>query len=129
MNKKTEHSLQSGCIKWFRMQYPKLRLNLFAIPNGAKRDFLTGKFYVREGLTKGVADCFLSVMSGGYGGVWIEFKSKTGKQSPEQKDFELAQLSSGYAYWIIRDFDSFRKAVQVYLEKDMIIPKFQAELV
>lgn len=37
----SEDQLQRQCVKWFRMQYPKLEKRLFAIPNGGKRDVVT----------------------------------------------------------------------------------------
>lgn len=35
--KHPESDLQANCIKWFRYQYPALKLLLFAVPNGSKR--------------------------------------------------------------------------------------------
>lgn len=120
-----EHNLQSQCVKWFRLQYPKLRLLLFAIPNGAvlhgtpdqrKRQ---GAKLKREGATPGAADLFLSVPSGDFPGLYIEMKttSKTSKQSAAQKEFESAVVGQGYGYAMPRQFDEFRSVVNNYLEK------------
>ena len=113
--KHTEHSLQSACIEWFRLQYPKYALNLFAIPNGAKRTAINGKYYVKEGLTKGVADCFLAVASDELHGIFIEFKSERGTQTDAQKEFQFAVMKTDYAYWVVRDIDNFMSAINNYL--------------
>jgi len=126
--KTAEHELQRACIKWFRLQYKEYAMNLFAIPNGAKRDARSGKWYKDEGMTAGVSDAILLVPSPekdkegniigmGTNGVCIEFKTDKGKQTDAQKEFQIAVLNRGYAYWIIRDFDTFRKAIENYMEK------------
>ena len=40
--KNEESRIQQSCIRWFRLQYPEHRLRLFAVPNGGKRDAVTG---------------------------------------------------------------------------------------
>lgn len=37
-----EHRLQVACVRWFRLQYPALSHALFAVPNGGRRDAMTG---------------------------------------------------------------------------------------
>ena len=113
--KQTEHNLQSACIKWFRLQYPKLALNLFAIPNGAKRSNFAGRWYKKEGLTKGVADCYLAVPSTDLHGAFIEFKAPKGTQTEAQRDFEKAMLLHDYAYWLVNDFDDFVNKINNYI--------------
>lgn len=121
----TEHDLQSQCIKWFRLQYPRLSLNLFAIPNGAKRDVVSGRWYKKEGLTAGVSDVFLAIPSKDINvydgkitdlhGVFIEFKSAKGKQTEPQIEFENKVRYHDYAYWIVRDFNDFMKKINNYI--------------
>ena len=124
--KTTEHNLQKSCVKWFRMQYPEYALNLQAIPNGAKRDARTGKWYKDEGMTAGAPDLILlypSFITGSNNdiigidlfGVGIEFKTEKGRQTDAQKQVELAILSAGYGYWIVRDFDDFKNKIENYM--------------
>ena len=115
-NKQSEHDLQSNCIEWFRMQYPKLSLNLFAVPNARKCDYKTANYLKKEGVTSGVADCFLAVPSGEFHGVFIEFKVGNNKQSSAQLDFELAMRNINYGYWLVYDFDKFVKSINIYLK-------------
>lgn len=47
--KHEESRIQQACIKWFRLQYPKLALNLFAVPNGGARKRIEGAIMKAEG--------------------------------------------------------------------------------
>ena len=124
--KQSEHYLQSLCVNWFRLQYPKLAFNLFAIPNGAKRHPVSGRWYKKEGLTAGVSDCFLAlpcktinVYDGSIcylHGVFIEFKSKTGTQTDKQRLFEKSVREQDYDYWLVNNFDEFVFRINKYLE-------------
>ncbi|HDL7460334.1 TPA: VRR-NUC domain-containing protein [Yersinia enterocolitica] len=60
---------------------------LIHIPNEGKRGPKAARDAKRLGLRKGVPDLFLALPRGGYTGLWIEMKSKSGKLSPEQKDW------------------------------------------
>lgn len=52
------------------------------------------------GVIAGVADmCFLVEC----GVIWIEWKTETGKQSPDQKQFEALVRSLGHQYYIVRN--------------------------
>lgn len=37
-----EHRIQVSCVRWFRMAHPQLAPRLFAVPNGGRRDGVTG---------------------------------------------------------------------------------------
>ena len=49
--KNDEHRIQSACVRWFRLKYPKLKNVLFAVPNGGRRDAITGARLKEEGGT------------------------------------------------------------------------------
>ena len=111
--RKLEHKLQKACIEWFRLQYPRLYLNIFSIPNGSKRDVISGYYYKSEGLTSGVSDIFIAVPSGLYGGLFVEFKSFNGRQTESQRAFERA-VTGHYRYAIVRDIEYFIELVTDY---------------
>lgn len=124
MRKQSEHQLQVQCVKWFRYKYPKLKMLLFAVPNGA---MLYGNKLQRvkqwnklksEGAVKGVSDLILLVSSGEFSGLCIEMKTtaKHSKQSPQQLEFEKAVINQGFAYVVPRTFDEFSSVVTSYLE-------------
>ena len=48
----------NACVlrkKWFNLKYPKLKGQLFAVPNGGRRDTVTGGKLKAEGVTAGVS--------------------------------------------------------------------------
>ena len=120
--KHEESQIQKGCVLWFRKQYRKLRFLLFAIPNGAmlngtqSQRAMSGKRMKEEGVVSGVADLFLSVPSGDVCGLYIEMKTKTGRQTDSQKEFEQSVLEAGYGYVICRSLEQFQDVVRNYLE-------------
>jgi len=70
--KNDEHRIQSACVRWFRLKYPKLKNVLFAVPNGGRRDAITGARLKEEGATSGVSDLILLKSNRFYGGLCIE---------------------------------------------------------
>jgi len=123
-NKHDESDLQQACVKWFDLQYPKYSQQLFAIPNGGKRDIVTATILNREGVRKGVFDILFAKKSNHtkaphlsfpYSGMYIEFKTKIGKLTPEQKEFKEKVETEDYLCVIVRSFDEFMKVVKDYL--------------
>jgi len=120
-----EYQLQKTCITWFRFQYPRLRMALFAIPNSndmsalnrSKAAQVMGKLKC-SGLVPGVADLFFAVPSSGRHGLFIEMKAPRGRQSVSQKEFEKAALQNGYGYTIVDNFEQFQETIEEYLEND-----------
>ena len=108
-----ESRLQQACVKWFRLQYPKL--TIFAIPNGGNRDAITGAILRAEGALAGVADLLLMRASHGYHGLFIEMKSEKRKQTPSQREFEIRATVAGYRYKLCRSLDEFIEIVKNYL--------------
>jgi hypothetical protein len=100
-------------VKWFGYKYPEC--TLFAIPNGHKRNAITGAILKREGVVAGVADLFLMKSNNKYHGLWIEVKTDKGKQSESQKEFERKALREGYKYVICKNIDQFINEVETYI--------------
>jgi hypothetical protein len=100
-------------VKWFGYKYPEC--TLFAIPNGHKRNAITGAILKREGVVAGVADLFLMKANQNYHGLWIEVKTDKGKQSESQKEFERKALREGYKYVICKNIDQFINEVETYI--------------
>lgn len=111
-----ESTLQIGCVRWFRYQYPKL--TLFAIPNGGNRNLITAMTMKREGVLAGVADLFLAFPSQGFHGLWIEMKTSKGRQSPEQKHFQIGMEKQGYKYVVCRSFEDFKNEIENYIQDE-----------
>ncbi len=111
-----EHKLQVSMVNWFRLQYPSMRHNLFAVPNGGRRDAATGRRLKDEGVLSGVSDLILLKSNQHYGALLIETKTKKGTQRESQKEWESKITADGYKYVVVRSLDEFIKAVNDYLK-------------
>lgn len=109
-----ESRLQQACVRWVRYQYPDVVV--YAIPNGGKRNAVTGAILKAEGVLAGVADLFVARACGAWHGLYIEMKTERGRQSESQKAFERAVVGEGYQYSLCRSFDDFREVIKTYLE-------------
>ena len=112
-----EHRIQCACVNWFRLQYPTHATALFAVPNGGRRDRVSGAKLKAEGVLPGVSDLILLVARGGYHALLIEMKTPKGKQSPAQKDWARDMAARGYLYVVCHSFDEFRKAIDDYMQQ------------
>lgn len=113
----TEDKLQAACVRWFRLQYPELKLLLFSCPNGGSRNPIEAAKLKRTGVVSGVSDLILLTQRKGYGSLCIELKNgKKGIQSENQHQWELAALSAGNKYVICRTFEEFMNEVNQYLK-------------
>lgn len=83
-----EHRIQTACVRWFRLKYPHLFARLFAVPNGGRRDGVTGARLKAEGVLAGVADLILLVPNAGYHALLIEMKTPKGRQSESQRAWQ-----------------------------------------
>lgn len=111
-----EHKLQVSMVNWFRLQYPSMRHNLFAVPNGGRRDAATGRILKDEGVLAGVSDLILLKSNQHYGALLIETKTKKGTQRESQKEWESKITTDGYKYVVVRSLDDFIKEVNDYLK-------------
>lgn len=111
-----EHKLQVSMVNWFRLQYPSMRHNLFAVPNGGRRDASTGRRLKDEGVLAGVSDLILLKSNQHYGALLIEIKTKKGTQRESQKEWESKITADGYKYVVVRSLDDFIKEVDDYFK-------------
>jgi len=102
--KNEEHNIQVSMVNWFTYQYPKLRLSLFAVPNGQNKSPRQASYFKAEGLTSGVSDLVFFHKKKAY---FIEVKTEKGKQSPTQKDFQKHIEKEGAKYYVVRSLDEF----------------------
>lgn len=110
-----EHRLQTACVRWFKFQYPKMHHNLFAVPNGSKRDAVTGAKLKAEGVLAGVSDLILLKSNRFYGALLIEMKTPTGYQSKSQAEWQHKIMADGYKYVVIRSIEEFKNEITSYL--------------
>lgn len=114
VTKAKESNLQQSCVKWFKLQYPKLSKRLWSTPNGGFRNVWEAARLKREGTIPGVPDLFLAVLKMGYGGLFIEMKSEKGKLSDSQKEF-FKEMCYDYRCVVVKSLDEFIKEIKDYL--------------
>lgn len=112
-----ESRLQQACITWFRLQYSQLSKLLFAIPNGSRRDKITGCILKREGVVPGVSDLILLIPKHGYGSLCIEMKVGKNKQSNNQKKWQILAELAHNKYVVCRSIEEFMKIIKQYFGK------------
>ena len=128
MKIETEESIQQSAYIWFVNTYGwkhhNTRLLFYSVANeiGASVAYSIGntkkikdtlsrvmaKFKL-TGFKKGVADVHLCFPNGKL--VYIEFKTATGVQRPEQKEFQMQVEALGFRYYIVRSLDEFKEIV------------------
>ena len=113
-----ESNTQIACVRWFRYQYPRIGHLLVSIPNGGARNAVTGAILKAEGVVAGAPDLVLFVGSGHYHTLMVEMKTRTGRQSQSQKDFQALAESQDNKYVVCRSLDDFRNAVKVYFQNE-----------
>lgn len=94
-----------------------MRHNLFSVPNGGRRDTVTGAKMKAEGALAGVADLILLKSNRFYGALLIEMKTKKGIQSEEQINWESKITQDGFKYVVCRSLDDFIREVTNYLNE------------
>ena len=100
----SEALIQSKAFQNLWNTRPDLRGRVFAINNNSVGS-ARGAMNKAMGVVKGVADmCYLKPEGQT---VWIEWKTETGRQSPEQVKFQELCLSLGHEYHIVRSEQEF----------------------
>lgn len=103
---KPEEYFQAAIVRYYRMQYPNRYGMLFSNHNNAN-SAAQGEKAKAQGRVSGVAD--LTYLKGNGQLVFIECKTATGKQSPEQKQWQKLIEENGYRYEIVRSIDDAKK--------------------
>lgn len=127
----TEYQEQVALFEWAawnEARLPELAL-LFAIPNGEKRDAVTGARLKRAGVKAGVPDLLLPVASKGYHGLWIELKTPVGRTSPAQERWITTLVEQGYDVAVARSWRAAAWLLCKYLCVDPAVYGVGAETV
>lgn len=118
-----EHDIQTGFIELVRLhevRYPGLLLG-HAIPNGGGRGKAQAGMLKAEGVRAGVWDWHLPVAGSSpdfdhpWRGLWIEFKSRTGRLSELQRYFGERMQGQDHVCVVARDFATAWSLTQAYL--------------
>ena len=80
----SESSIQTAIMRYLDHALPA-SYRAFAIPNGGKRDRITGAIMKREGVKAGVPD--IAIVRGGGHIAFLEVKNEKGRLSNSQQEF------------------------------------------
>lgn len=98
-------------------QYGVPEILLASIPNGGGRSGpVVGSILKAEGLRKGFPDLGLFLPRGIYGALFIEFKTATGRLSPEQEVYHEVLQKHGYMVRVCRSVRDCLSAVSDYMK-------------
>lgn len=92
------------------MQYPQYLIA--AIPNGGYRSTQEARIMKLEGVLAGFSDLII-IAPGNI--LFIEVKTKSGRQSEHQKNFQTNVQRLGYHYFLCRSLIEFCATVQKWL--------------
>ena len=116
----SESAEQQALFRWWRLFQPKLAPGrvMYAIPNGGRRDAVTGARLKAEGVLAGVPDVFLAAPVAPYAGLYIEMKRRNGgRATPAQKAMLATLEASGYAVAVCYGWREAAEEVMRYLEE------------
>lgn len=98
-----ESGLQKTVVQYLRLELRYAGGIVYAVPNGDKRDAIVGARLKQEGVLAGVADLHILLPGGRI--IFVEMKTKQGKQSENQKKFQDTVENLGFEYLIWRSID------------------------
>lgn len=123
----SENEIQASFFSWLKVhetRFPKLAL-FYAIPNGSHKSPAARGLFQRTGLKSGVPDCHLPVDGLNRDtapinklfckGLWIEFKSKRGTVSPQQRMWHVSLEKVGHRVEVCRSWTDAANIVIEYL--------------
>lgn len=136
-----EDALQRNCVNWFRDAYPEVADMLFH-PNNEpyfggedkteEQRIIAGAMAKSIGVTPGVADLILLLpefwpmdLHPRSNALCIEMKSKVGRQSDTQKEWQKHCEGVGNKYVVVRSLAEFQRVIASYLTKK---PKSREEI-
>lgn len=106
-------------IEFFRqvpLFFPRLPDKLlFAVPNGGSRHKIEAANMKRQGVKAGVADVILQIPKKGFASLCLEFKTKTGRQSKEQREYQRQVEMAGSKYVVVRSVEEGLQEMRKYL--------------
>lgn len=112
-----EHTLQTRCVRWYRLTFPDMVHNLFAVPNGGYRTKTTAANMKAEGQLSGVSDLILLKRKGKCGALLLEAKIKGNYQSDNQREWQKRIEADGYEYRVFHTLEEFAEIVTEYLNR------------
>lgn len=114
--KHLEDQLQIACVRYFDYAYPKLSHLLHHSPNGGKRNIREAARFKAMGVRAGFPDLILLLPNEKFNYLCIELKTKKGRQSEHQKNYQKLVENNGGKYCICREVQDFINITKDYLQ-------------
>ncbi len=112
-----EAEIQAEFFRQVPLFFPTLPDKLlFAVPNGGSRNIIEAANLKRQGVKRGVSDVILQIPKKGYASLCMEFKTATGKQSGDQKEYQRQAEIAGNKYVIVRSAMQAIQEMEKYLK-------------
>lgn len=114
----TEAEEQVKLFQWAKMSEgirPQLK-NLYAVPNGGRRDRIEAAHLKQQGVKPGVPDICLAYPSGVYHGLYIELKVGKNKTSAFQDEWLRNLKAAGYMAVVCYGFEQAKETIERYLK-------------
>lgn len=115
----TEAMNQEALFAWAEVNkrnMPELA-NMFAVPNGGKRNAREAYWLKRTGVKAGVPDIFLAAAHGGSHGLFIELKSEKGRISEHQAEWIERLTKAGYACAVCFGWEEAARTITQYIRR------------
>lgn len=106
---------QIVAMDWLRLQHPTIAKHTLHIGNERKSSLFVGHKMKKMGVLKGASDLFMAWPSGGFHGLFIEVKSKTGRPTLEQKEFIMRMMDVGYYACFCYGADEIINTMKFYI--------------
>jgi hypothetical protein len=106
-----EEILQGQIVMWFNNNHLKQHKCLFAVDNNSKNK-IAGAMAKAKGVKSGISDLVLVCPNAKT--VYVELKTDSGKQDPEQKIFQEQIEAFGHIYILCRSLDQFKEIVKTH---------------
>ena len=111
----SEHVEQTKVVARFRSHYPDDII--FAVPNGGGRTKTDASRLKNEGVLAGVPDLVVPTARGGYHGLYVEMKRRTGGRVSEAQRRVLDYLQDqGYFVTVANGADEAWDRIQFYMQ-------------
>ena len=111
-----EARIQTEFFKLIPLYFPNIPDKLiFAVPNGGSRHIREAANLKRQGVKSGVSDVIVLIPKKGFASLCIEFKTRVGKQSEEQKEFQKQAESCRNKYVVVRSASQAIEELRKYL--------------
>ena len=105
---KAENKIQQEIVQWFRANHYKKGV-IFSVPNERAGGYLAMKDLLLTGLLSGVSDLIVVLPNKV---LFVEVKTATGTQKPNQIKFEKNVENLGLDYYLVRSLEDFKAIIK-----------------